>query len=78
MAIINERKSIEALPIEELDHRDEIEESRGELAEQLMAVLLKNHPSQNVQIEALLPFDLHDKLDTFLWKNSNIFAWSAS
>ena len=57
---------------------DEIEKIQGESTKLLIIVPLDGDPKRIVQIGARLNTDLKKKLISFLQKNTDIFAWSAS
>lgn len=50
----------------------------GELVEQLLSFPLGDDPTRTIRVDRLLPLEDRDRLLTFLWANSDVFAWSTS
>ena len=66
------------MPIDILDALDEIKKIRGESMEKLETILLGDDPKKMIQIGVNLKLGLRDKMNKFLWANTDIFAWSIS
>ena len=78
MAIIQENKPKETLPIKGLDLRKDEDKNRGKPMEQLIEVSLGNDPDRTIKIGGLLPKSLKEWLIDFLQANTDVFTWLAS